>query len=79
MAKWLRILVSGIIAILIFAATFPNVVSARGGVETAPFIYILCISIIPFLLVSVFAGRIKLAEILGWCVQLFFLVAVFVG
>ncbi len=71
MPKWSRI--------LIFAATFPNVIGARdGGVETFPFIYILCISIIPFLLVSIFAGRIKLAEIFGWCVQLFFLVAVFI-
>jgi hypothetical protein len=79
MPKWSRILISGIIAFFIFAATFPNLIRARdGGIGTVPFIYILSISIIPFLMVSIFAGRKKSVEIVGWCIQLFFLVAVLV-
>jgi hypothetical protein len=79
MPKWSRILISGIIAFFIFAVTFPNLIRARdGGIGMIPFIYILCISIIPFLMISVFAGRMKPVEIFGWCVQLFFLVAVLV-
>lgn len=76
MPKWLRIIISAIIVLFIFAATYPNVIGP-GGVETVPFIYILCLSIIPFLLICIFAGRNKTAETVSWCIQLFFLIAVF--
>jgi hypothetical protein len=49
MPKWLRQIISAIIALIIFAASYPDVI-VRGRVLTIPFIYILCVSIIPFLL-----------------------------
>jgi hypothetical protein len=79
MSKWFRILTSGFIALIIFAATFPNIAGGPKGMEAGPFIGILCISVIPFLVVAIFAGRIKAVEILGWSVQLFLLFAVFFG
>jgi hypothetical protein len=66
--KWLRLIISGIVALLQFAVIFPNFIE-RDGVRAGMFIYALCLSAIPFLWISVFAGRNKTAEIIGWIVQ----------
>jgi len=76
MPKWIRRVISAIIALFIIAVSSPDVI-VRGRVHTGLFIYILCVSIVPFLLVCIFAGRSKTAEIVGWCIQLFMLVGVF--
>lgn len=76
MPNWLRRLISAIIALLILAVTYPDVL-LQGRVLTGLFVCVLFLSVFPFLLVCIFTGRSESAEIVGWCLQLFFLVSVF--
>ena len=78
MSKWFRRVLSAILALLIFAATLPGV-AGNGKVHSAGLIYIICLSIIPFLLIFIFAGRNKILEGIGWVSQLILLFAVFTG
>jgi hypothetical protein len=66
MRKWLRILISGLIGLLVFAATYPNVILPGGGIWMSAFVYILALAFIPFVLICVFAGRNKTLEGIGW-------------
>jgi len=77
MPKWLRRVISGLIAVLIFAGTYPNVIS-DGRILFGEFIYILCLSIIPFLVVAISVGRSVIWERIGWGAQIVLLVAAIV-
>jgi hypothetical protein len=76
--KWQRLSISGIIALLQFAAIFPNR-WGKGTVLIWSSIYIIILSLAPFLWISFFAGRNKIAEAAGWIVQVVLLVLMFIG
>jgi hypothetical protein len=75
MPKWSRQVISGLVALLFFAATFQNVIGPRGVLEKGVFIYILCLSIVPFLVVVISVGRSVIGECIGWAIQIVLLIA----
>lgn len=79
MPRWLRILISGLIALLVFAAAYPNVILPGGGIEIIAFVFILALSFIPFVLIFVFAGRDKTLEGIGWAGHFIILAATLFG
>jgi hypothetical protein len=64
--RWLRLLLSGLISFLVFAATYPNVILPGGGIRTSAFVYILCVAFAPFVLICAFACRNSTLESIGW-------------
>lgn len=66
MNKWLCRVISGILALLVFAATSPNVILVRGGISTNGLVTVLLVAFFPFLIVCIFAGRNKTLEHIGW-------------
>ncbi|MFA6217831.1 MAG: hypothetical protein WDL87_09310 [Candidatus Omnitrophota bacterium] len=77
--KWVRFIISGVIALFLYAVTFPSITGPGVPLRPATLIYIFCISVIPFLLVCIFAGRNKILEIVGWGVQFIVLSLLFMS
>jgi hypothetical protein len=76
MRRWLRILCSGLISLLVFAATFPNVFLPSGGIWVSASIYILVMAFGPFVLICIFCGRNQIFEGIGWAGHFLTLAAV---
>ena len=69
MKPWLRRVISGILTLLVFAGTYPNVIVVRHGVADISGVglaVVLVFAFIPFLLVCIFAGRRQILEHIGW-------------
>ena len=77
MPKWLRYLISALLALLFFAGTFPNAMGG-GKVFMGDLAYILCLTVIPFLIVVLSVGRSRIWERIGWGVQILPLAAAIV-
>jgi len=74
MPKWLRYLISAVLALLFFGGTFPNTMGG-GKVFVGSLVYVLCLTVIPFLLVVLSVGRSRIWERVGWGVQILLLAA----
>jgi hypothetical protein len=61
MPKWLRMVTSGLIASLVFGATYPSTITVHGGS------YVSCVAFTPFILVWISARRSPTWERIGWC------------
>ena len=77
MKRWLRLLIAGFLAILVFAATYPDTFDAEGAVEIVPLLVICALSIFPFLVICIFAGRGPTTEGIAWGLLLFGVVGAF--
>ena len=78
MRKWLRQIISGLIALLMFAMTYPNVIG-HDGVIIGAFIYILCLSIVPFIVIFISVGRSVIWERIGWGLQIVIFMMIIFG
>jgi len=74
---WLRRSISALIALLFFAVEYPNVIGGGGRVLIGSLIYILCLSIGPFLVVVISMGRSLRCEGIGWCLQIVLIILAF--
>ena len=77
--KWARCVISGVIAFLVMAAYYPSITRSGEPPHPALLIYMLCISVVPFLLVCIFAGRSKIGEGIGWGVQVILFAPIFIA
>ena len=78
MSKFIRVFVSGLLALLTLAILYPNTIQ-NGEVRTDLLLYMLLMVFMPFVSIVIFCRKNGVLESLGWLFQLSLLAYIFAG